>query len=369
MLDITQLGSFLLKAVSFVIVIGVLIFIHEFGHFIVARIFGMGVRAFSLGFGKKLVGVTVGQTEYKVSLFPLGGYVQLVAQDSEDDETTAGFPESTWFIRRPAWQRMLVVAAGPVFNLLLAWGLYTSMFSIHGRFETPAAVGQVAAASAAETAGLKPGDAIRTVDGAPIQYFSELKTLVEQSRGHTLTLTIERQGQPLSVQVTPVPVTDKNIFGETVAEFRLGVMSPQETITIPQNLWQAMVSGLKQTWEITALTGKSFWKLVTGAVPMSSIGGPIMIAELVGQQTVQGLTHLVLLTAMISVNLAILNLLPIPVLDGGHILFFALETIFRRPVPEKIRTVATRIGFALLVALMLLATVNDIWRHIPGGTS
>jgi len=371
MMDIAHLGSgmlgFLLKAVSFVVVIGVLIFIHEFGHFIVARIFGMGVRAFSLGFGKRLFGVTAGRTEYKVSAFPLGGYVQLVAQDSENDEAAADFPESTWFIRRPAWQRMLVVAAGPVFNLLLAWGFYAGLYSTHGLVESPAAVGQVAPASAAESAGLKPGDAILSVNNAPIRYFSELKNLVEQSHGQPLTLSITRDGAPLQIQVAPLPVTAKNIFGETVAEYRLGVVGPDKAIHIPQNPWQALKSGLRQTWEIMALTGQSFWKLVMGVVPMSSIGGPIMIAELVGQQSAQGLTSLIMLTAMISINLAILNLLPIPILDGGHILFFALETIFRRPVPEKIRTVTTKIGFGLLVALMLLATTNDINRIIRGG--
>ena len=371
MMDIAHLGSdtlgFLIKAVSFIVVIGVLIFIHEFGHFIVARIFGMGVRAFSLGFGKRLVGVTVGRTEYRVSAFPLGGYVQLVAQDSEDDEAAADFPESSWFIRRPAWQRMLVVAAGPVFNLLLAWGLYTAMFSANGLLESPAAVGQVTPASAAEAAGLKPGDAIVRVNNAPIRYFSDLKNLVEKSRGEPLTLEITRDGKPLSIQATPTPVTAKNIFGETVAEFRLGVVGPKEAIHVAQNPWQAMASGLRQTWEMVALTGTSFWKLVMGVVPMSSIGGPIMIAELVGQQSAQGLASLIMLTAMISVNLAILNLLPIPILDGGHILFFALETIFRRPVPEKVRTVTTKIGFGLLVALMLLATGNDVNRLIRGG--
>jgi len=358
--------DFLGKALSFVVVIGVLIFIHELGHFLVARFFGMGVRVFSLGFGPKLLSFTSGPTEYRVSLIPLGGYVQLVAQDSEDDETVVGFHPSTWFIRRPSWQRMLVVAAGPLFNLALAWALYASMFYTSGRFETPAAVGQVNAASAAERAGMQAGDAILTVDGQPVQYFRELQARVEASKGAPLRLTLKRGPDTLDVTVTPDVISQKNLFGEDIKKPILGIRSTQESVNIPLGPVQSVVEGLKQTWEVTALTGQVFWKLVQGIVPMSSIGGPIMIAELVGKQSEQGLAHLAALTAMISVNLAILNLLPIPVLDGGHILFFALETVLRRPVPEKIRAVTTKIGFVLLMALMLTATANDIIRLVTG---
>jgi regulator of sigma E protease len=355
------------KALYFVAVIGVLIFIHELGHFLVARIFGMGVRVFCLGFGPKLIGFTVGQTEYRVAAVPLGGYVQLVAQDSEDDETTEGFPPETWFSRRPSWQRMLVVAAGPLFNLVLAWFLYSSLFLAHGRFETPAVIGQVNASSAAERAGLQSGDEISEVNGAPVQYFRELQAMVEASSGKFLELTVRRGGERLSIGVTPDMVSRKNIFGEDVSRPLLGVSSTKEQINIPLGAWQSITEGLRQTWEVTSLTGQVFWKLVVGVVPMSSVGGPIMIAEMVGKQSEQGLSHLATLTAMISVNLAILNLLPIPVLDGGHILFFFLETVFRRKLPEKVRAATTKAGFALLMALMVLATANDIIRIFTGG--
>jgi len=359
--------DFLGKALSFVVVIGVLIFIHELGHFLLARLFGMGVRTFSLGFGPKLFGFTSGSTEYRMSAVPLGGYVQLVAQDSEDEESTAGFPPETWFVRRPSWQRMMVVAAGPIFNLVLAWALYSAMFSTYGRFETPAAVGQVTEASAAEKAGLHTGDTILSVDGAPIVYFRELQSRVEASQGKPLNLSLKRGAETLSLTVTPDMVGQKNIFGEDIKKPILGIRSTQESINIPLGPLGALSEGLRQTWEVTSLTGQVFYKLVMGVVPMSSLGGPIMIAELVGKQSEQGLAHLATLTAMISVNLAILNLLPIPVLDGGHILFFALETILRRPVSERIRGVTTKIGFAMLMALMVLATANDIIRIITGG--
>ncbi len=359
--------EFLGKALYFVAVIGVLIFIHELGHFLVARFFGMGVRTFSLGFGPKLLGFTAGPTEYRISAVPLGGYVQLVAQDGEDDPATEGFDPKTWFIRRPAWQRMLVVAAGPVFNLLLAWGLYASLYAAHGRFEVPAVLGQINEESAAARAGLQAGDAVTAIDGSPIAYFRELQSRVEASKGKPLQLTLRRGQDQVTLVVTPDMVGQKNIFGEDIQRPVLGVRSTQESINIPLGPGQAIVEGLRQTWEVTSLTGQVFWKLVMGVVPMSSIGGPIMIAELVGKQSEQGLTQLATLTAMISVNLAILNLLPIPVLDGGHILFYALETIFRRPVSERVRGFTTRIGFALLMALMLLATANDLIRLVTGG--
>lgn len=359
--------DFLLKAVHFVVVIGVLIFIHELGHFLLARLFGMGVRVFSLGFGPKLLSFTGGQTEYRVCAVPLGGYVQLVAQDSEDDETTEGFPPETWFVRRPSWQRMLVVAAGPVFNLVLACALYSGLYYANGRFETPAAVGEVVQTGAAARAGIQTGDVVTAVDGAPILYFRELQAKVEGSGGRPLRLDLRRGQEQLALTVTPDMLGQKNIFGEDVSKPVLGVRSTKESVNIPMGLSQSLREGLAQTWEITAVTGQIFWKLVAGVVPVSTIGGPIMIAELVGKQSEQGLAHLVSLTAMISVNLAILNLLPIPVLDGGHILFFALETVLRRPVPEKIRVLTTKAGFVLLMALMLMATANDILRLISGG--
>lgn len=357
--------GFFSKGFSIVLVLGVLIFIHELGHFLVARFFKMGVRAFSLGFGPKVVGFRSGMTEYKLSAVPLGGYVQLVGQDGEDD-STEGFPPETWFVRRPAWQRMLVVAAGPLSNLVLAWALYAALFAHHGRFEVPAAVGDVAEDSAALEAGLKAGDTILAVDGTPIAYFSELKERVEESKGRSLVLAIKRGEETLTVPITPKVLTRKNIFGEDIQEPLLGVTSPKETIAIPLSPAEAVREGLVQTWKMTAMTGQVFWKLLQGVVPMSSMGGPLMIGELVAKQSEQGLGALAALTAMISVNLAILNLLPIPVLDGGHILFFALETVLRRPVPERWRMLTTKIGFAMLMALMVLATANDIMRYLPG---
>ena len=357
--------GFLSKGISIVLVLGVLIFIHELGHFLVARFFKMGVRAFSLGFGPKVFGFRSGMTQYKLSAVPLGGYVQLVGQDGEDD-STEGFPPETWFVRRPAWQRMLVVAAGPLSNLVLAWALYAALFAHNGRFEVPAAVGEVTEDSAAQEAGLQPGDAILAVDGTPIAYFSDLKTMVEESKGRTLELSVKRGQENLTLPITPKIFTRKNIFGEDIQEPLLGVASPKETINIPLGPLESVQAGLAQTWRVTSLTGQVFWKLLQGVVPMSSMGGPLMIGEMVAKQSEQGLAALAALTAMISVNLAILNLLPIPVLDGGHILFFSLETIFRKPVPERWRALTTKIGFAMLMALMLLATFNDIMRYIPG---
>lgn len=354
-----------LKALSVVVVLGILIFIHELGHFLFARLFGMGVRIFSLGFGPKVLAVQSGQTQYRLSAVPLGGYVQLVGQDAEDDNTE-GFARETWFILRPAWQRMLVVAAGPVFNLVLALAIYSGLFYVHGRFEVPAAVGQVTEGGAAQVAGLLPGDDIVAVDGKPIAYFGHLKRLVDESGGRTLVLTISRQGQTRDVPVTPNLIVRKNLFGEDISQPLLGVSSPATSINIPLGPGEALREGARQTWEVTSLIGQVFVKLFQGVVPVSNLGGPIMIAEMVGKQSEQGFTALALLTAMISVNLALLNLLPIPVLDGGHILFFGLELVLRRPVSDRMKGLTTKIGFALLMGLFLLATANDVVRLVTG---
>lgn len=359
----TEIAS---KAFYIVLVLGVLIFFHELGHFLVARVFKMGVRTFSLGFGPRLAGVKRGATEYRLSAVPLGGYVQLVGQDAED-ESTEGFPPETWFIRRPAWQRTLVVAAGPLFNLALAWVLYAGLFYHHGRFEIPAEAGSVVENGAAQAAGIAPGDRLEAVDGKPIVYFRELKALVEAGQGRPMTLDVRRGEERLTVTVTPRLQVQKNIFGEDITTPLLGIASPDKAVNIPLGPGQSVLAGLTKTWDMVSLTGQVFYKLLSGVLPASTVGGPIMIAEMVGKQSEQGLSPLANLTAMISVNLAILNLLPIPVLDGGHILFFGLETLFRRPVPERVRLATTKVGFALLMALMLLATANDVLRLFTGG--
>ncbi|WP_027183985.1 RIP metalloprotease RseP [Desulfovibrio inopinatus] len=350
----------MLSTLSVILVLGGLIFFHELGHFSVARLFGIGVKTFSLGFGPKLAGFTSGLTEYRLSVIPLGGYVQLVAQDP-GEEAPAEFPPETHFILRPAWQRMLVVAAGPIFNFVLAWLIFFVLLLANGKMELLPIVGEVRDNSPALSAGLKSGDRILAIDDTDVSYWRDMSTIIRSSQG-PITLTIDREGDVFSKKIEPKVETIKNLFGEEEHVALIGVTSAGKTVTIPQNPGNAIVGALNQTWDIIALTAEGILKLFTRVVPLDSVGGPIMIAQMVSQQANEGLFNVLALMAVISVNLGLLNLLPIPVLDGGHILFYTLETAFRKPVSEKLQRITTHVGLAFLLGLMALAIFNDIQR-------
>ncbi len=350
-------------ALAVVVVLGALIFFHELGHFIVARLLGVGVTTFSLGFGPKLAAFTRGGTEYRLSAVPLGGYVAMVGEQPGQD-LPQDFDESASFQHRPAWQRTLVVAAGPVFNFLLAWLIYFGLLWAQGQFILKPIVGEVMDGSPAMSAGLLTGDEVAAVDTAPIGSWDEMVKHIVGNKGGPMVFSVRRDGSLLDLTVTPEIKTRQNIFGEEVSVPMVGIGPKGEVLILEQNMGQALAGGLLDTWRGVSLMAQSVVKLVTGAVPLDQVGGPIMIAQLVSQQTKEGLASLLYLTAFISVNLGFLNLLPIPVLDGGHILFNALEIIMRRPVPERVQAVTMRIGMGLLLALMILATYNDIQRWL-----
>lgn len=348
-------------AIAVVVVLGALIFFHELGHFIAARLLGVGVTTFSLGFGPKLASFVRGGTEYRLSAIPLGGYVAMVGE-RPDEELPEEFDESVSFQHRPAWQRTLVVAAGPVFNFLLAWLIYFGLLLVQGQFILKPIVGQVMDDSPAMHAGLHTGDEITAVDAAPIGAWDEMVERIVGSNGSPMVFTVRRDGALLELTVTPEIRTRQNIFGEEISVPMVGIGPKGEIMVLEQSTGQAIVGGFQDTWRGVSLMAQSVVKLVTGAVPLDQVGGPIMIAQLVSEQTKEGLANLLYLTAFISVNLGFLNLLPIPVLDGGHILFNFMEMVMRRPVPDRIQAVTMRIGMALLVGLMILATYNDIHR-------
>ena len=348
-------------AIAVVVVLGALIFFHELGHFIFARLLGVGVTTFSLGFGPKLASVTRGGTEYRLSLIPLGGYVAMVGE-RPDEDLPEDFDESASFQHRPAWQRTLVVAAGPVFNFILAWMIYFGLLWTQGQFILQPIVGQVMDGSPAMSAGLHTGDEITAVDAAPIGSWDDMVSHIVDSEGRSLVFTVRRDGSLVDITVTPEIKTRQNIFGEEVSVPMVGIGPKGEVKVLEQSLGQALAGGFMDTWRGVTLMAKSVSKLVTGAVPLDQVGGPIMIAQLVSEQTKEGLANLLYLTAFISVNLGFLNLLPIPVLDGGHILFNFLEVVMGRPVPERVQAVTMRIGMGMLLALMILATYNDIHR-------
>ncbi|MBO4312720.1 MAG: RIP metalloprotease RseP [Desulfovibrio sp.] len=361
----------LITTIAVILVLGGLIFFHELGHFSVARALGMGVSTFSLGFGPKLLKKRVGKTEYALSLVPLGGYVALVGE-TEDAEIPEGFSREEIFSLRPAWQRLLVVLAGPVANILMAWALCWALAFCWGTPVLQADVAAVMKDSPAERAGLKAGDHIVSIDGKSIESWEEMSETIAKSDGRPMRLEVVRPAgegasapaETLYVTMSAERSTRKTIFGEEETAWLIGVRAGGRVLKKPETFFRAAVAGLVQTRDMISLTWQSFVKLAQRVVPLDQVGGPIMIAQLVGEQAHQSLPGLLMLTALISINLGILNLLPVPVLDGGTAVFCIIEIIARRPVPMKMQEWGMRVGIFLLIALMVLATFNDVWRLV-----
>jgi regulator of sigma E protease len=351
------------SAIIVIIVLGGIIFFHELGHFIFAKLFNVGVKAFSLGFGPKVFGVKKGQTVYKLSAIPLGGYVSMVGEQA-GEELPEGFTPDQNFETKPAWQRMCIVAAGPVFNFLLAFLIFWFLMAANGHNKLLPVVGGIQADSPAMQVGLKEGDRIVSIDGKPVKFWEDFAVVISESEGRSLHLGIDRNGTRLEKDIIPAMRTGKNIFGETVSRPLIGIRSSTQTEKVRYGMGTAFVQAGIQTWHMVDLTVQGIVKLVERIIPLETIGGPIMIAQMVSEQAERGLSEVLALAALISINLGLINLLPIPVLDGGHILFFAIETVIRRPISEKIRGIALRVGISLLLLLMGLAIYNDVQRLI-----
>ena len=340
--------------------LGVLIFVHELGHFLVAKYTGVGVERFSIGFGPRIIGRTYGETEYRLSVIPLGGYVKL-SGENPDDESTASVPNS--FAAKSVWVRLAIIAAGPSFNFLMAIVIYSSIYIV-GVPRVPAVVGIVSPESPAMQAGLAEGDKILRINDRPIEFWQDLKRVVTKSSGQELALLIDREGRRINLQVVPKLTKDKNIFGEPIQEGRLGIRAPNTRVYKSYPPHVALWKGTVRTYELTKLTVLAVIKLIQGTIPAKSIGGPIMIIQMTGEQAKVGLFSYISFLALLSINLGILNLLPIPILDGGHILFLSLEVVMARPLSIRWREIAQQVGLVLIIALMLFALLNDINRII-----
>ena len=351
------------SVVAAVLVLGFLILFHEMGHFLVAKRVGVGILKFSIGFGPKLFGRTYGATEYVVSAIPLGGFVKMIGEDPEEEISEADKPYS--FNNKALWQRTAIVLAGPVANLVLAFLAFTLVFSLYGA-QVPgeaALVGDLIEGMPAQAAGLQKGDRIAAVNGQAIENWEQLSTLISGSGGKTLNLTIERNSQRLDVAVTPESKEDKNIFGEVQGNvYRIGI--ERGFVTEEVSVIEAVGMGASQTvWWMKTLV-LSVWKMIRGSIPADQIGGPILIVQAAGEHAQKGFEDLLHFMAMISVNLAILNLLPIPILDGGHLFFFLIEGIMRRPLAIRHREIAQQVGLVVLIGLMAFALYNDIARSV-----
>jgi len=345
---------------AFIIVLGILIFFHEFGHFIVARLFGVGVEKFSLGFGPRILGRKVGITDYRISAIPLGGYVKMVGEEPDAELEPEQVPIS--FTHKPVWQRILIVAAGPFFNVLLAALIFFLLFVSVGSYVLQPTVGEVGEATPAQKAGIQAGDRIAAINGQFVESWDDMAQVISESKGGPLRIVLEREGERIEVAVTPQLTETTNLFGEEISRYVIGITAAGDVVTRKLGLLEAFGQSFVQTWRVTELTVVSVVKIFQGAVSTKTLGGPIMIAQMAGQQAREGLTNLAFFTALISINLAILNILPIPVLDGGHLLFFMIEAVIGRPVNIRVREVAQQAGIFLLLLLMVYVFYNDITR-------
>lgn len=349
---------------SFILVLGLLIFVHEFGHFLFAKLFGVRVLKFSLGFGPRVAGKTFGETEYVISAFPLGGFVKMYGENPDEQEEAEREPERS-FAHKPVWNRFFIVFAGPLFNLLFAVVLFFGIFLVVG-LPTPVdttRIGQVRPDSPAAEAGIIAGDTIAVIDDVPVSSWLDVLESVKNSNGKPLSIVVEREGEERLLKVTPNQQPVKNVFGE-VEEHRymIGIVKAEELRYQSIGPVEAMKSALQQTWMYISLTVMGFVKIIQQVVPASEIGGPILIAQIAGEQMRAGWLNLLYFMGLLSVNLGILNLLPVPILDGGHLVFLTIEAIRRKPMGERAQIVAQQVGLGLLGSLMIFVFYNDIVR-------
>ena len=349
-----------------IIALGALIFIHELGHFIFAKAFGVGVEKFSLGFGPKIFGKKVGETEYLLSALPLGGYVKMVGEgeDAEGAEL-AEVDRSRSFADKSPLQRIGIVAAGPVFNLLFAYVIFIVIFLI-GVPTVTTKVGDVVAGKPAARAGMLKGDQITAVNGKPVKRWEDFAKIIQEGKLAPLELEVQRAKASLKFTMVPESRTSKNLLGDSVTQPIVGVVAAGDTYIENFPPGEAIVRGSSQCWNVIKLTVLSLVRLVERAIPLDTIGGPIMIVKMAGQQAAAGGVNFLAFVALLSVNLGVLNLLPVPILDGGHLAFTLIELIIGRPISKRAREIAQQVGLVLLVSLMLLAFYNDIARMLTG---
>jgi len=347
--------------IATIIVLGVLIFVHELGHFLAAKLSRVGVLTFSLGFGPKLFGRKVGETQYQVSLVPLGGYVKMIGEEPGEKLPPELIPKS--FSAQPVGRRLGIVFAGPFFNFLFAVVAFAVAFVVGLPTLLPE-VGEVKPDFPAYQAGLQPGDRILEVNGSPVKRWEDLAKVIHESSDRPLNLKVGREQKTFQVSVTPQVSTQKNLFGDDVRVGLIGISPSGNTFIERTDPFTAVYRAVYQSWRVTELTVVSIYKIIEGKISAKTIGGPILIAQLAGQQAKAGLLSLVIFMAVISINLVILNILPIPVLDGWHLLIFLLEAVIGRPVSLKIRERAQQIGVFIIIFIMLLVFYNDISRII-----
>ncbi len=349
----------MITLISFIILLSVLIFVHEMGHFLAARIAGVGILKFSLGFGPKIIGKKIGETEYVLSWIPLGGFVKLLGESGTEELSPED--EKRSFYKQTRWKRMLIILAGPVFNFLLALVIFIIVF-MYGLPNLTADVGEVQKGSAAFESGMMNGDKIIAIDGQKIVFWEDIRPKIAEGKGKEMEVAVQRGAENKLLLIKPKLSKSKNIFGEEESTYLIGVSPAGKTIIERRNPWDAIIASAGKTWYISKLTVISVVKMLEGVISPRTLGGPIFIAQVAGAQVKEGIIPFILFMAVLSINLGVINLFPIPVLDGGHIFFYLIEIVNRRDISIKVKEISQQIGFVILLMLMLFVIFIDIER-------
>lgn len=367
----------LLTVLAFALVIGPLVFLHELGHYLAGRWFGVKAEEFSIGFGREVAGITDRRgTRWKFCWLPLGGYVRFAG-----DMNPASQPSPEWlslpapertktFQAKPLWQRAIIVAAGPIANFIVAILILAAFAFAYGQNGTSSVVGGISPGSAAAVAGLRPGDRVTSLGGRSVETFTDMVKYTQLRPNEAVHIEFERAGQALETDAVIGQREERDRFGNS---FKVGVLGIASSAPVakPVGLLEAPLVGIRQTGEIIQMTLDGLGQIITGRRSISELGGPIKIAQVSGERLVLGPIEFAFLLALISINLGFINLLPVPVLDGGHLLFYAVEAVRRRPVEPQVMEWAFRGGLIAILALMLLVTFNDlgsfgVWRNLAG---
>ena len=350
----------LYNAFFFIVLISIVVFIHELGHFLVARLCKVKVEQFSIGFGKEICGFfDKHKTRWKICMIPLGGYVKMYGHDQNIHDKLSAKEKEVSYLSKSVYQRIAIVLAGPLANFLLAIFIFILIFRIGGSTMVPASIGKIQEGSAAQEYGLKKGDLILNIDGDQIKDFDDIVNYIAIKKRDEYIFSIQRNDKIIDLKVKPQRKIVKNAFGEEHEMPVIGIMSDQP-IFIKHNLLESLLKATQDTYKYSALILKVLKGLFIGDVSFKELGGPVKIAQYSGKSAELGIRPFLFFMALISINLGVINLIPIPGLDGGHLFFYLIEIAKRSPLSLKSQEIALRLGFGMLVTLMIFVIFNDI---------